>query len=637
MTDVGPGAPESPTPSGDGRPEASYAQVIAAFGDVTEALNDLHDLDDLLRLVARRICELVGVQRCSLYLREERSRLYRGQVGHWRTNIDEGVKRLTSGGPGDAFTREIVQTKAPVVVQNARTDPRPIRSTMRTWEVRSMMGVPMVLQGDVVGIVYLDDHDRPRRYSPADEAIASAFADLAAAAISQAKLTADLRDRLSTVAKQNAMMRRVAVVDDKLTELVLEGRNMREIAEAISQLTGKPCAIHGDDDRTLAVGRSPGDPDGLVPRLLQTGVREHPEVRSALDGLTDNRPAVVGPIPYAGVHNRFLVAPVATAEDHWGHLVLLEHQSRLTNFDLLVARRAATIIAWEMSAERRAAQSEWNVRGALAGELVRGNRDTAALERRAEHVGMRIDEPHVLCLVTTTRGSDTTLPDARTVAEALSPGHAGPAPLATGVTEGVAVILPVPDDEDGVTGLERLKARCDVALHDLAPRGRLLAGISTVCRGSDDYPGAFEQAVQVVRCLETYSTGDGHAVLSATDLGAGRLFLSTSNAEEATRFVGETLGGMLEDRSADELLRTLQEFFRADRSVRRSSQAMGVHENTIRYRLARVEDLTGLAVSTDSDDQFSVQLALLILRLQGRLGDLGATATEGRRQRSAGR
>jgi DNA-binding PucR family transcriptional regulator len=44
---------------------------------------------------------------------------------------------------------------------------------------------------------------------------------------------------------------------------------------------------------------------------------------------------------------------------------------------------------------------------------------------------------------------------------------------------------------------------------------------------------------------------------------------------------------------------------------------LGVHENTVRYRLARVHALTGLDVAGDASDQLSVQMALLVLRLQG--------------------
>jgi sugar diacid utilization regulator len=596
-------------------PAASYTQVIAAFGDVTEALGELRDLDELLHLIARRICDLVGVQRCSIYLRDERNQLFRGRVGHWHRNIDEQIKRLVAGGAADEFTREIVQTKAPVAVHDARSDPRPVRSTMLSWKVRSMLGVPMVLQGEVIGIAYLDDHENRRIYRREDEAIASAFADLAAIAISQARLTSDLRERLATTAKQVSLMRRAAVADDQLTELVLERRNLREIAAAISQLTAKPCAIHDGDGRRVAVGVPPGATEQVVPRILEPAMREHPDVSSALEGVRDSRPAVIGPIPYAGVHHRYLIAPVATTEDHWGDLVIQEHQARLSNFDLLVARRAAMIIAWEMSAERRAVAAEWNVRGALAAELIRGNRDPVAVERRAEHLGVRLDAPHVICVVATRPGTDAPLPDARALTDAFQ-ATGDDEPLVTGVTEGIAVILPLPADTADRSGIGLTQERTRRALDALSPGGHLLAGISTPCRSGDGYPRAFEQVCQVVRCLETYDGSDDNAVLSASELGAGRLFLATSSAAEASRFVGETLGPMLEDRSADELLRTLQAFFGADRSVRRASQALDVHENTIRYRLARVEDLTGLAVANDSDDQFSVQLALLILRLQ---------------------
>ncbi|WP_083541857.1 helix-turn-helix domain-containing protein [Kribbia dieselivorans] len=42
----------------------------------------------------------------------------------------------------------------------------------------------------------------------------------------------------------------------------------------------------------------------------------------------------------------------------------------------------------------------------------------------------------------------------------------------------------------------------------------------------------------------------------------------------------------------------------------------GVHENTVRLRLNKVQTLTGLDM-TNANDQLSVQTALLVLRLQG--------------------
>jgi DNA-binding PucR family transcriptional regulator len=78
------------------------------------------------------------------------------------------------------------------------------------------------------------------------------------------------------------------------------------------------------------------------------------------------------------------------------------------------------------------------------------------------------------------------------------------------------------------------------------------------------------------------------------------------------------LGRLLVDEEATgELLRTLEAFYDTGRSVRLASERLGVHENTIRYRLSRVQSITGLDVASCADDQLSVQVALLGLRLKG--------------------
>src|SRR6202012_4899395 len=110
-----------------------------------------------------------------------------------------------------------------------------------------------------------------------------------------------------------------------------------------------------------------------------------------------DRPSVIGPFPKLNVYNRLLVTPVTVRDDRWASLVMVEQGSSFNPFDMLIARRVATIVALEMSAERRAALAEWNARSSLAAELIRGNRDIAQVERRANFLGLRLDQPHVLC------------------------------------------------------------------------------------------------------------------------------------------------------------------------------------------------------------------------------------------------
>ena len=90
---------------------------------------------------------------------------------------------------------------------------------------------------------------------------------------------------------------------------------------------------------------------------------------------------------------------------------------------------------------------------------------------------------------------------------------------------------------------------------------------------------------------------------------------------DAARFTRNALGSLLDgdSRLAAQLLYTVRVFFDSGRSVRTSAKRLGLHENTIRYRLSRVLDLTGLDVTSDTDAQLTVQVALSILHIQGRL------------------
>jgi GAF domain-containing protein len=593
-----------------------------AFAEVAEAMGEVRELDSLLHLIAQRITTLAGVQRCSIYLRDEETGHFHGQIGHADHDIDAQVKRLVAGIEADAFTREILDTKAPVTINDTLRDPRPVRSTMRDWNIRAMMGVPMILKGEVIGLVFLDDEDRPHSFRAEDEEIASTFADLAAVAIGQAQMTATLRSSVETVARQNDLLRRAAAMEDRLSSLVLQGGDLREIAKAVAQLTTKPCVIYDAKYERLALAHAPGGESDVIPQVLEPEFRMRPAVAEALSGIDGTRGGVVGPIPAAGLHHRFLIAPVAVRDDCWGHLVLMEHQTRFGPLDMHICRRAATNIALEMSAERRATAAELNAQALLAAEMVRGTGDETWLSRRADYLGVRLDVPRVVCLVTVNKGENKAVPEPRELARAVTEQNPDRAVLATTVTEGVVLMLELPEGEPTVTAIREAKREVAAMLRKIDPQQRLHAGMSSTCRTAKDYIGGYGQARQVSKSMQSFRAPGSEPVLSADDLGAGRLLLSTTDPVEAARFATETLGGLLNgDDGMGDLLTTLRVFFDTGRSVRNSAAELGVHENTVRYRLSRIEEVTGLPIAVDADAQLSAQLALLVLRLQGRFVD----------------
>jgi DNA-binding PucR family transcriptional regulator len=174
-------------------------------------------------------------------------------------------------------------------------------------------------------------------------------------------------------------------------------------------------------------------------------------------------------------------------------------------------------------------------------------------------------------------------------------------------------------DQDGF--VESTRSALQTILESDLGRG-LAAVISSSCRRSDDLARAHMECRQLMQCVLELCPEDSPP-LAASDLGVGRLLLGSSDAFAMNRFATAALGSLLvDDERHQELLTTLHVFLESGRSPRNAGRALYVHENTVRYRLARVYELTGLDVSADLNDQLTAQVALLILRLQGRLPDV---------------
>jgi GAF domain-containing protein len=606
------------TATGSAAVDADYRDVIRAFGEVAAEGGQARDIDELLHSIARKICELLGVARASVYLRDERG-CFRGQIAHAGSDIDARVKRLVAGVESDRFTREILASKRPVVVSNVLDDPRPIRSTMREWGVVSMLGIPMVVHDEVIGILFVDDVEHAHVFSSGVCEVGLAFAELAAVAIEQAQGAARLRASVEKVVRQNQRLRRVAELDDRLAALAADGVSVRGIVEAIADLTGKPVSFHDSVGNRRALA-TPAAADGMAPRLLDPACSGHPEVREALAKLDRSRPAIVPPILGAGLGHRHLLVPVTVAGRLHGHLVVMEAGSRLSSLDVHVAGRAARILALELSAEQRAAAAECDIRASLVSDLIRGEREADALRRRGDFLGVDLDTPHVFCLVAGLPSSEDAVPPAAVLLEALADLGRGAPVLSTTVSAGTAAILPIDASLSPRAAIVAVKAAVHDALADIGADLRLAVALSSVVTGPGGYVHAAVESEQVLRCVERLAGAEGPWLLSADDLGAGRLMLASAGTEEIDRFARDALGPMCdEDEPMSDLLSTLQVFFESSRSVRGSAVVLDVHENTIRYRLARIHELTGLDVASNSDHQMTAQIALRVLQLQGRL------------------
>lgn len=99
-------------------------------------------------------------------------------------------------------------------------------------------------------------------------------------------------------------------------------------------------------------------------------------------------------------------------------------------------------------------------------------------------------------------------------------------------------------------------------------------------------------------------------VTRPTDLGVYRLLLALRERNELAPFVQETLAPLLADtRNGDALIETLEAFFASNGNLSEAARRLGLHRNSLLYRLTRARELLGHDLD-DPELRLSLQLAI---------------------------
>ena len=209
---------------------------------------------------------------------------------------------------------------------------------------------------------------------------------------------------------------------------------------------------------------------------------------------------------------------------------------------------------------------------------------------------------------------------ARVLAAAERAARAGaPGALACLSEDHVVLLLPTPED----AALRRVAGGIARELHASVHGFRFAVGHSRVAADPVDLYRAGNEALLAANVA---TTGEDVAVLAFEDTGAYRLLLPAMSEDpaELRRFYAETVAPLVayDDQYETDLVQTLETFLDADGNVAGTAARLYTHRHTVRYRLERVRDLTGLDVAS-TDGREKLGLGLKAMRV------LGIAAPEG--------
>jgi len=522
------------------------------------------DLEEVLDGVVRLLSDASSVHACFVYLLERDQKRLVLRAASEPYGALAGQIELKRG-EGLAWWA-LDHREAALIRDNALDDPRvKYVPELEEEKFQSLVAIPVLgRRGDPIGAFTLHTV-APREFTDAEVGFLVSSASLVAGAIENARLFDETRQRVGELEHLTELADAVAVAEtlDALGPEVVDRSRDLLGADAVHLYL-----LDALDERLQLRYSAP------------RGAAAPPEL-----GLTELGPE----LGRRGRSPRVAVALVAGGE-LLGALVAAG--TREVDLARTVANQAAVAVKKIQVLERL---TEKNLIKDFFEDLA-AQRLGASLEGRAARLGCDLDQPHVV--VAAVRGSEQFEKAVGLVARGT---------ILDTRDQGFRALVPVAADGAArlVDELKRVHAELGASA---------AVGVSTVCVGAEALAHGFEEARHALLGEAVMRRDSG--VMSYEELGPYKYLLRIAldpGARDSTIDAVAKLAEYDRERSSS-LLSTLEEFLGRRGNISGTSEALFVHPNTLRQRLRRIGDLTGIDLRRD--DWLMVEIAVKLVRLR---------------------
>ena len=202
-----------------------------------------------------------------------------------------------------------------------------------------------------------------------------------------------------------AVVTRALNIQQVLTQIVLEGGDLKQLAVQLADLLGQSISIENerfeilasanvaevDEARRFTVTEGRTDPR-LVRAMEERGI-----IRQLQQTL---RPVHIPPMPDVGLELERILAPIVVHGDIYGYVWIIAHDRPLTELDSMAIISGATVAAVMMLYQELIQSAEASLKGNLLSQLIQREtgRETV-LTDQALRYGVDLGQPFVMLLV----------------------------------------------------------------------------------------------------------------------------------------------------------------------------------------------------------------------------------------------
>jgi sugar diacid utilization regulator/putative methionine-R-sulfoxide reductase with GAF domain len=572
------------------------------------------DLSTVLHGTVRLVTEATNCHACFIYF-VEGDRLTLRAASAMYAHL-EGV---VSFGREEGLTGWVVRTRRSAFIRDkALEDPRMFYiPEMEEERFQSMVSVPVFSRsGDVIGVINLHT-EAPREFAGADLELLEHTASLVAGAIENARLYENATKRVATLTELSRLAHEIALAGSvsELLATVTAGCQAALGADAVEVYL-----VDAAENRLALRAASPARVDAPVIDLK--GSQKSPVTIDSRSSPGDDIDQLVTVIWGEDTPGEPLFVPLVVGRDRPGLLAARVQTVSTDSVSLLSAVASHTAVALKHH-ELVGKLREDNLLKDFFETLSRQDGSLDELSRLAARLGVNLHSPHIVLHAVAWTGE---MPAHRRNRKprAVPRRSLSWAEVGLALEEELARLLPgtVFDCRSmSCRAIVPVPAGGDRDLHAIVKRifervsgdgGLLTVGLSDSSRDVVSYQRAFAEAASAAEVGGLIKGAPG--VYTYDDLGPYRYLLRSEDAmhdrhqEQLTRLVG------YDARRGSELLRTLDAFLEGRGNVVSTAKTLHTHPNTLRQRLARIEQLCDLDL--EREDWLSLGIAIKIVKLR---------------------
>jgi DNA-binding PucR family transcriptional regulator len=597
---------------------------LTLSADIGAMISRALPLRTVLDAIAARVAELLSTPCCAILLLtlDGRQITIEGAAGLTDDYIAMvNCYGITTNDGTDLPSVSVCRSGQPMIWADLSCDPAltHLHEAQRRQGLRSMIAVPLFGPRGVIGTLNCY-HTRPHHFGADDQHVLTTIGNHAAVAITNARLIDQLNAsvrRLSemneVIQHQHAILRRSDDIHRQLTTLVLEEPGLDAVIDTLAQLLRCGVSLYDPFLRLLTSAPPPDAADPPVvhldPHMLADCAFQH------------GRRAVVhlpaGPFVSAAA----AVYPIVARDQTFGYLVAPKAVVVSGEIEQRALEHAAVVCGRELMHQRLVQEVERRQVGALLDALLAGQpRSAAEMQRQAEYLGLHQERNVRLMLIALDQGANATLDGAAQLPALITTVLREHCPRALVVPRGAATLALLV----GASACSPAKvcAALQSTCAEMLAGSTISIALSGLAERPEDLARAYAEVQEALTVLQQLDVRN--RVLSTDELGVCGLILRSTARAELLRMAAHRLAPLqaYSTRRNIDLLGTLETYLQAGCRPQRTADALFLHVNTVKHRLALIQELTSADLA-DTRILLEFQLALLTRRLIGDAGSIG--------------